>query len=553
MNRIIVRVLIACLTSACAVRVAQADEVTRIDLKSSPLATPVSLGEGLADVAALRIEAELSAGRGKGRISFDSSVYAFERFGDAVREGDESIVQRSVSLTVLKKSFGRTAVELFFDDKASPRRWMLVLSDGTAGPHKLLVGLPKEAPDPERLVWEFQFEMHGLPEANPPIPVLPRRYPVALASPDLYVADGRFHRFEIHLTDETHGTIDAWSSEIGYDVLGESQGAAAGRRESREEFELQAIEENDSGGGRSAFRLNLKERPVLPAGEYVLVLAAEGSDSHRLLKSQDEKVVHVIPLHDPKFYGHLRRFAVSRSRGVPESEREAIEEVRRRIGDRFQYAVWDKTVSSLEFEFHGPIGPVDDLLSKFSTVEQITLRKDHDIAELPSLVKLGRLRNLHLSDTRIDERGLANICRLVRLRELGFFQCPGLNDEAVRQLAELPDLEVLRISRSLPAGEKLPDGPTITDAGVASLAGKTKLKDLAIYGYDLSDASLEMIAGLKALERLDLSGDRITDAGISRLTSLSQLRWLRLSRTSVSDAAQERLKQQLPNLRFGHR
>jgi hypothetical protein len=76
----------------------------------------------------------------------------------------------------------------------------------------------------------------------------------------------------------------------------------------------------------------------------------------------------------------------------------------------------------------------------------------------------------------------------------------------------------------------------VTDAGVAHLAGLTKLRVLNLSGTDVGDAGLSHLSCLTNLRELRLSATSVTGDGLAHLRGLTNLRVLDLSGTSITDA-----------------
>ena len=83
---------------------------------------------------------------------------------------------------------------------------------------------------------------------------------------------------------------------------------------------------------------------------------------------------------------------------------------------------------------------------------------------------------------------------------------------------------------------------TVTDDGVAALAGQTSLRNLELENDAITDLSMVTIARFARLESLSLRYDsRLTDVGLQQLASLKQLRKLNLWHTGANDNTLVRL------------
>lgn len=130
----------------------------------------------------------------------------------------------------------------------------------------------------------------------------------------------------------------------------------------------------------------------------------------------------------------------------------------------------------------------------------------------------------------------------------------------------------------LPAGAPVPPGPirplgftargaaTVTDEGLAALAGCSHVRGIDMQGANAGTAGLAHLRGLASLEFLAIvpnfddagvavfdncanlrtfwaGGTKVTDAGIARLRGRAQLRVVRVSDTELSDAGLAHLKE----------
>jgi uncharacterized protein (TIGR02996 family) len=73
----------------------------------------------------------------------------------------------------------------------------------------------------------------------------------------------------------------------------------------------------------------------------------------------------------------------------------------------------------------------------------------------------------------------------------------------------------------------------VTGPGLGHLAGLTRLKYLELFARGLTDAGLECLTGPPQLRMLRLLNTQVTDAGLGHLAGLSQLRWLDMRASAV--------------------
>jgi Leucine rich repeat/Leucine Rich repeat len=129
------------------------------------------------------------------------------------------------------------------------------------------------------------------------------------------------------------------------------------------------------------------------------------------------------------------------------------------------------------------------------------------------------------------------------------------SDGLLVHVGQLRGLEELDLSQSTSPGQRLPSlwgsrgeqaletfRMTVTDAGVAHLAGLTKLRVLNLSGTDVGDAGLTHLSRLTNLRELRLSATSVTGDGLAHLSGLKGLRVLDLSNTMLTDAGLVYLK-----------
>lgn len=150
------------------------------------------------------------------------------------------------------------------------------------------------------------------------------------------------------------------------------------------------------------------------------------------------------------------------------------------------------------------------------------------MAELSGLTGL---RRLELSDTEINDAGLANLRSLKNLQYLNVSFC-GLKGTGLASLAGLKDLRRLDLSSDH------------LDATVYErIAGFSDLEILVLSRCGLKDAALQEFSKLKGLRELIISSNSdVTDSGIKHLLACRQLRRLDVCNTGVSTAGLVALK-----------
>jgi hypothetical protein len=174
------------------------------------------------------------------------------------------------------------------------------------------------------------------------------------------------------------------------------------------------------------------------------------------------------------------------------------------------------------------------------------------------------LKVLMLKETQATDEGLRQVGAMKGLEELFVWDAVSVTDAGVAHLAGLGRLKNVHISKSkitdeslavlsgLPRMEKLSlQNNHFSDAGLARLKGKGRLKMLAIGlgDFRVTDAGVAALRGCEALEVLDLQGSNVTDQGLEHLRGLTKLKALWLSGTGVTDKGIERLRKAMPALK----
>ena len=88
----------------------------------------------------------------------------------------------------------------------------------------------------------------------------------------------------------------------------------------------------------------------------------------------------------------------------------------------------------------------------------------------------------------------------------------------------------------------------VSDAGLAALAGFTKLRTLQLQNTALTDAGLKHLGKLVSLEVLNLYGTGVSDAGLQQLAGLKHLKKVYLWQSKVSTAGADSLRSAIPGL-----
>jgi hypothetical protein len=174
-----------------------------------------------------------------------------------------------------------------------------------------------------------------------------------------------------------------------------------------------------------------------------------------------------------------------------------------------------------------------------------------DIA--PQVAHLPRLRFLGATEHSLDDEGLRSVGQLKQLEVLLYWDAPGVTDAGARHFQNMPRLRYLGMSSSdvgdkgLATFAKLTglegltlQGNNITDAGLAPLAGHSRLKNLWVGGQrerpsPITNAGVIHLAKIPTLEELDLQFSQVTLEGLKPLQQLPALKQLYLNGSQADD------------------
>jgi hypothetical protein len=185
---------------------------------------------------------------------------------------------------------------------------------------------------------------------------------------------------------------------------------------------------------------------------------------------------------------------------------------------------------------------------------------------LARVARLPGLRSLLLKESQATDEGMRHIGKMAGLEELLIWDAESVTDGGVAHLAGLKGLKNIHISHSnltdvslallsrLPAIETLSlQQNHFSDEGLARLTGKERLKGLYIGIGDLrvTDAGLAHLGDFKKLEGVDVQDSQVTARGLEQLVKdLPNLKQLWLSDKVVTEAEREALRQARPGLKI---
>ena len=146
---------------------------------------------------------------------------------------------------------------------------------------------------------------------------------------------------------------------------------------------------------------------------------------------------------------------------------------------------------------------------------------------MTQVAKMKSLRVLGISDTEVDDDGIAKLANL-NLSEVQMTQAK-LSDVGVGYLTGLENLEKLDLSEC----------SGVTNACASEIAKMKNLSSLNLLRTGITDQGVKQLTGMKNLTRLNLDDTRITDDSVAALKELPQLTWLHLGKTAITDREKE--------------
>ena len=154
----------------------------------------------------------------------------------------------------------------------------------------------------------------------------------------------------------------------------------------------------------------------------------------------------------------------------------------------------------------------------FQTVEQVILQRE-DIGDdvMEQVGKLDGLRCINITGTRITDAGIAHLAGLSRLRT-AYFQWDGhLTGACLVHLRDKKELTWLGVFT-----------PGLRDDDLKHIEGLHQLETLLLRSPSLGDPGMTHIRGLTALKRLWIDNSTVTGRGLEQLRDLKNLERLNL-------------------------
>ena len=183
-------------------------------------------------------------------------------------------------------------------------------------------------------------------------------------------------------------------------------------------------------------------------------------------------------------------------------------------------------------------GVTDDALALvpgIPALENLSLDNCRSVTNrgLSHVAKLKNLRSVNLVSTQVDDAGLSLLANAKNLETLNL-KFTKVKGTGFASLATLPKLASLTLNPNRNTADK-------TDLDLSSLGkGFPSLKELEIGGNRIANEHLSPLSNLKNLEKLEcrtIGYTQITDAGLASLAGLSKLREINLNGSvKVTDA-----------------
>ena len=144
------------------------------------------------------------------------------------------------------------------------------------------------------------------------------------------------------------------------------------------------------------------------------------------------------------------------------------------------------------------------------------------------------IERLHLSDTAIDDSGVAHLEGLSKVYWL-WLDNTKITSVGMKSIGKLKNLDTLLLHNT-----------AVTDDGLEHIRSLKKLKSLRLDGTKVTDAGLAHLSQVATLEDLDLEDTLVTDKGLVHLQNMPKLKEVRLKGSKVTDLGRDRFILYLP-------
>jgi hypothetical protein len=173
-----------------------------------------------------------------------------------------------------------------------------------------------------------------------------------------------------------------------------------------------------------------------------------------------------------------------------------------------------------------PVEPGKDLLRRVTTVQG------------PG----GNAYVVSLTDSLVDDQGLAEVARITGVRALYLDNCREITPQGLAHLAQLQELQKLSLSKT-----------AVDNASLQYLGGLSELIELNLFGNaQLTDAGMAALAACKRLRSIKLQETSVGDEGLRRLKSLPNLQEIWLDGTRVTEQGLRELEAARNGIKIRH-
>jgi hypothetical protein len=148
-------------------------------------------------------------------------------------------------------------------------------------------------------------------------------------------------------------------------------------------------------------------------------------------------------------------------------------------------------------------------VSRLTTIKTLYWQTRPSDADLVKLREAKALTVLHIDFFGMSDHHAELISQLKNLKKLGFRGETTANDERMRLVARMTNLEHLDVGMS-----------RVTDEGLKALAALPKLKHLNVMATRVTDAGLKTLASMKSLKKVVADGSKVTRRGIAQVRKM---------------------------------
>lgn len=170
------------------------------------------------------------------------------------------------------------------------------------------------------------------------------------------------------------------------------------------------------------------------------------------------------------------------------------------------------------------------ILARFPQINTLHLRFVRADLGLENLRHVPLLTHLYLDDTHLTDSGLQHLALVPQLKRLSLDGPTDISDDGLSVLQHLPELESFFCTGLVVHGE-----------GLKSLAAATNLKELSFAGPGVNDEWLRAVTSLQNVEWLQCNRTEITGSGLKWIENWSKVKKAYLNSNRIDDAGVEHL------------